>query len=86
MAKIKINRYRVLLIGIRCDDIIQFDKQTRDIHVFMIILQPFMKKSFNTLKIGMLGGGQLGRMLLQKAADFSLNIACGLCATAPTTS
>ncbi len=74
MAKIKINRYRVLLIGIRCDDIIQFDKQTRDIHVFMIILQPFMKKSFNTLKIGMLGGGQLGRMLLQKAADFSLNI------------
>ena len=32
-----------------------------------------MKKHFNTLKIGMLGGGQLGRMLLQKAADFSLN-------------
>ncbi len=33
-----------------------------------------MKKQFNTLKIGLLGGGQLGRMLLQKAADFSLNI------------
>ena len=33
-----------------------------------------MNKSFNNLKIGLLGGGQLGRMLLQKAADFSLNI------------
>ncbi len=33
-----------------------------------------MKKHFNKLKIGLLGGGQLGRMLLQKAADFSLNI------------
>jgi 5-(carboxyamino)imidazole ribonucleotide synthase len=31
-------------------------------------------KAFNSLRIGMLGGGQLGRMLLQKAADFSLNI------------
>jgi len=39
----------------------------------MIILQRYMEKSFNTLKIGMLGGGQLGRMLLQKAADLSLN-------------
>ena len=33
-----------------------------------------MNKNFNNLKIGLLGGGQLGRMLLQKAADFSLNI------------
>ena len=33
-----------------------------------------MKKHFNTLKIGLLGGGQLGRMLLQKAVDFSLTI------------
>ena len=32
-----------------------------------------MIKRFNKLKIGMLGGGQLGRMLLQKAADYSLN-------------
>lgn len=32
-----------------------------------------MTKRFNKLKIGMLGGGQLGRMLLQKAADYSLN-------------
>ncbi len=32
-----------------------------------------MKKHFNNLKIGLLGGGQLGRMLLQKAADYSLN-------------
>jgi 5-(carboxyamino)imidazole ribonucleotide synthase len=39
----------------------------------MINLHALMK-NFNTLKIGMLGGGQLGRMLLQKAADFSLNI------------
>jgi 5-(carboxyamino)imidazole ribonucleotide synthase len=31
-----------------------------------------MYKNFNSIKIGMLGGGQLGRMLLQKAADFSL--------------
>ena len=29
-------------------------------------------KSFNSIKIGMLGGGQLGRMLLQKAVDYSL--------------
>jgi 5-(carboxyamino)imidazole ribonucleotide synthase len=33
-----------------------------------------MKKGFNTLKTGILGGGQLGRMLLQKAADFSLYV------------
>jgi 5-(carboxyamino)imidazole ribonucleotide synthase len=31
-----------------------------------------MNKGFNNLKIGMLGGGQLGRMLLQKAVDYSL--------------
>jgi 5-(carboxyamino)imidazole ribonucleotide synthase len=33
-----------------------------------------MKKQFHNLRIGILGGGQLGRMLLQKAADFSLDI------------
>ena len=33
-----------------------------------------MDKRFNNLKIGILGGGQLGRMLLQKAVDFSLKI------------
>jgi 5-(carboxyamino)imidazole ribonucleotide synthase len=33
-----------------------------------------MKKAFNTLKVGILGGGQLGRMLLQKSADFSLHM------------
>jgi 5-(carboxyamino)imidazole ribonucleotide synthase len=33
-----------------------------------------MNKSFNNVKIGLLGGGQLGRMLLQKAVDYSLNI------------
>ena len=38
------------------------------------ILRTFMKKHFNSLKIGILGGGQLGRMLLQKAADFSLSV------------
>lgn len=32
-------------------------------------------KSFTDLRIGILGGGQLGRMLLQKAADYDLNIA-----------
>ncbi len=39
----------------------------------MINLRLRMIKRFNKLKIGMLGGGQLGRMLLQKAADYSLN-------------
>jgi 5-(carboxyamino)imidazole ribonucleotide synthase len=33
-----------------------------------------MKKGFNNLKVGILGGGQLGRMLLQKSADFSLHM------------
>lgn len=33
-----------------------------------------MNKRFNNIKIGILGGGQLGRMLLQKAIDFSLKI------------
>ncbi len=33
-----------------------------------------MKKHFNSIKVGILGGGQLGRMLLQKAADFSLHV------------
>jgi 5-(carboxyamino)imidazole ribonucleotide synthase len=33
-----------------------------------------MKKSFHTYRIGILGGGQLGRMLLQKAADFSMHV------------
>ena len=33
-----------------------------------------MKKNFyNTLKLGVLGGGQLGRMLLQKAADYNIS-------------
>lgn len=31
-------------------------------------------KSFNKKKIGILGGGQLGKMLLQKAMDFSLDV------------
>ncbi len=31
-------------------------------------------KSFNHKKIGILGGGQLGKMLLQKAIDFSLDV------------
>ena len=44
------------------------------LNVLLINLHRFMKKHFNTLKIGLLGGGQLGRMLLQKAADFSLKI------------
>ena len=39
----------------------------------MINLQQVMIKHFNTIRLGMLGGGQLGRMLLQKAADFSLS-------------
>jgi 5-(carboxyamino)imidazole ribonucleotide synthase len=42
--------------------------------LLLIILRRFMDKRFNTLKIGILGGGQLGRMLLQKAVDFSLKI------------
>ena len=32
-----------------------------------------MKPFYNTLKLGILGGGQLGRMLLQKAADFNIS-------------
>ena len=44
------------------------------LNVLLINLHRFMKKHFNTLKIGLLGGGQLGRMLLQKAVDFSLTI------------
>jgi len=33
-----------------------------------------VKKNFyNTLKLGVLGGGQLGRMLLQKAADYNIS-------------
>lgn len=30
--------------------------------------------TFSHKKIGILGGGQLGRMLLQKAIDFDLNV------------
>ena len=33
-----------------------------------------MKKDVTDLKIGVLGGGQLGRMMLQSAADFNLDI------------
>ncbi|MEQ8470098.1 MAG: 5-(carboxyamino)imidazole ribonucleotide synthase [Marinoscillum sp.] len=33
-----------------------------------------MKKDVTDLKIGVLGGGQLGRMMLQSATDFNLNI------------
>ncbi len=33
-----------------------------------------MKKQLHELKIGILGGGQLGRMLVQKAIDLDLNI------------
>ena len=33
-----------------------------------------MKKQLHDLKIGILGGGQLGRMLVQKAIDLDLNI------------
>ncbi|GIV26800.1 MAG: N5-carboxyaminoimidazole ribonucleotide synthase [Bacteroidia bacterium] len=33
-----------------------------------------MNKLFNHKKIGILGGGQLGRMLLQKAMDFALEV------------
>ncbi len=32
------------------------------------------KPFYDTLKLGILGGGQLGRMLLQKAADFNISI------------
>lgn len=31
------------------------------------------KKFYNDLKLGILGGGQLGRMLLQKAADYNIS-------------
>ncbi|MCX6275437.1 MAG: 5-(carboxyamino)imidazole ribonucleotide synthase [Bacteroidetes bacterium] len=31
------------------------------------------KKFYNNLKLGILGGGQLGRMLLQKAADYNIS-------------
>jgi 5-(carboxyamino)imidazole ribonucleotide synthase len=34
-----------------------------------------MKKNIQQLKIGMLGGGQLGRMLIQEATDLNLDIA-----------
>ena len=44
------------------------------LNLLLIILRRFMDKRFNNLKIGILGGGQLGRMLLQKAIDFSLKI------------
>ncbi len=33
-----------------------------------------INSAFNKKKIGILGGGQLGKMLLQKAHDFSLNV------------
>src|SRR6187551_2642665 len=32
-----------------------------------------MKPFYHNLKLGILGGGQLGRMLLQKAADFNIS-------------
>ena len=36
-----------------------------------------MSKAFyDTLRFGILGGGQLGRMLLQKAADFNVTNCC----------
>ena len=31
------------------------------------------KNFYNNLKLGVLGGGQLGRMLLQKAADYNIS-------------
>src|SRR5436853_6366764 len=31
------------------------------------------KPFYDTLRLGILGGGQLGRMLLQKAADFNIS-------------
>ena len=33
-----------------------------------------MNKSIQELKLGILGGGQLGRMLIQSALDFNLDI------------
>src|SRR6188472_1838243 len=32
-----------------------------------------MKPFYQNLRLGILGGGQLGRMLLQKAADFNIS-------------
>src|SRR5204863_7988973 len=32
-----------------------------------------VKPFYDTLRLGILGGGQLGRMLLQKAADFNIS-------------
>ncbi len=33
-----------------------------------------MKRDITDLRIGVLGGGQLGRMMLQSATDFNLEI------------
>ena len=40
----------------------------------MTNLRDFMTESFHDIRLGILGGGQLGRMLLQKAVDFDLHL------------
>src|ERR1051325_11072304 len=38
------------------------------IAIFAALMKPF----YDTLKLGILGGGQLGRMLIQKTIDFNI--------------
>jgi len=42
--------------------------------IFGVKIQDTMSKTIQQLNIGLLGGGQLGRMLIQNAINLNLNI------------
>ena len=48
------------------------DIVSKNITSHIVIFAALMKPFYDTLKLGILGGGQLGRMLIQKTIDFNI--------------
>ena len=66
--------YTPILQQIRRELLCEFFFARCSLIIFTIILIGFMDKSIQQLYIGILGGGQLGRMMIQNAINLNLNI------------